>query len=369
MTRPVPAAALDLLREFEGRHDGDKSTPNIWEPERDPVGIYTVGYGYALFEDGKPVRDRARAIDLWQRRWPSGFGAAEAEQLLRDVAQDVGDRVLRLLPGVTLTDGQYGALVCLAYNIGVGEVGGADDFADSTVRRKLLAGDVQGAAAAFALWNKGRPDPKGPLVVIPGLVRRRAAESALFLSDLPAVAPVPVLMAHEAPPMVPLAIPLLQAAAAAVAPTVATWLGSAIGGKAGDAVAAAATAAVTAVTGTDDPSRAAQLLADPEKAAELTRRLAEIQLDQLRLEAADRADARKQTVDLARLGSPLAWGTAVVSGWILLLFGVVLIGEMAGHLVGDGSKKLLEYMLIGVGAYWLGSSRGSAEKTDLLKRG
>jgi len=179
-SRKVPACGLELIKRFEGLHDGDKATPLLLEPQADPVGIYTVGWGYALFQNGKAVTDKALALKIWKERWPSGFTRADADALLATVAQDVCNRVLRLLPNLTLSDNELGALVSLAYNIGVGEEGGADDFADSTVRKRLLAGDRKGAADAFMMWNKGRVN--GKLVVLAGLDNRRKAERALFLS-------------------------------------------------------------------------------------------------------------------------------------------------------------------------------------------
>lgn len=172
--RPVPACAIDLLTKWEGLHDGDKTTPILLEPQADPIGIYTVGYGYALFENGKPVKDKARALAIWKARWPNGFTKADAVTLLHEVAQDVCNRVLRLVT-VPVNDHELGALVSLSYNIGVGEVGGASDFADSTVRKKLLAGDRQGAADAFRLWKYAGGK------VLQGLVNRREDERALFL--------------------------------------------------------------------------------------------------------------------------------------------------------------------------------------------
>jgi lysozyme len=60
------------------------------------------------------------------------------------------------------------------YNIG----GGA--FNTSTLRRKLNAGDLAGAAAQFLVWTKqkGNPLPLG------GLVRRRKEEMDLFLLEV-----------------------------------------------------------------------------------------------------------------------------------------------------------------------------------------
>ena len=71
---------------------------------------------------------------------------------------------------VSLSQHQFDALVSLAFNIGLGA------FRASTLVRKLNAGDIAGAAGQFARWNRG--DGR----VLPGLVVRRAAEAALFLS-------------------------------------------------------------------------------------------------------------------------------------------------------------------------------------------
>lgn len=177
--RRVPACGVDLIKRFEGLHDGDKRTPNLLEPQADPIGIYTVGWGYALFHNGKPVKDKALALAIWKDRWPDGFTRADADALAEEVAQDVCNRILKLLPAsCRVNDHELGALVSLAYNIGVGEVGGAADFADSTVRKRLIAGDRHGAADAFRMWRfaGGR--------VLQGLVNRREAERELFLTPV-----------------------------------------------------------------------------------------------------------------------------------------------------------------------------------------
>ena len=78
--------------------------------------------------------------------------------------------VLRLVPGVLGHQGRFDALVCLAYNIGSGAI------QRSTIRMKANRGDWEGAAEAFRMWTKGGGK------VLPGLVKRREAEIALFLS-------------------------------------------------------------------------------------------------------------------------------------------------------------------------------------------
>jgi lysozyme len=78
--------------------------------------------------------------------------------------------VLRLVPGVAGRQGAFDALVSFAFNAGLGNV------QRSTIRMKANRGDWEGAAAAFRMWTKGGGK------VLPGLVRRREAEIALFLS-------------------------------------------------------------------------------------------------------------------------------------------------------------------------------------------
>lgn len=69
---------------------------------------------------------------------------------------------------------ELGAMVSLAYNIGLG------GFERSTVLKKHNAGDSQSAARAFALWNQATVN--GKRQVLPGLTARRAREAALYLS-------------------------------------------------------------------------------------------------------------------------------------------------------------------------------------------
>jgi lysozyme len=78
--------------------------------------------------------------------------------------------VLRLVPGCAGHQGRFDALVCLAYNIGSG------NLQRSTIRMRANRGDWEGAAEAFRAWTKGGGK------VLPGLVKRREAEIALFLS-------------------------------------------------------------------------------------------------------------------------------------------------------------------------------------------
>lgn len=97
-----------------------------------------------------------------------------ARLLLQQDAEQVG-RFLNSVTPVALNQNQFDALVSLVFNIGQG------NYATSTLRKNLHAGDFAGAAAEFDRWVKATV--KGEKVTLPGLVSRRAAERALFCRD------------------------------------------------------------------------------------------------------------------------------------------------------------------------------------------
>ena len=88
-------------------------------------------------------------------------------RLEHDLVRYAAD-VARALGQAPTSQAQFDALVSFHYNTGA--------IGRATLTRKHLAGDFAGAAAEFARWNRagGR--------VMRGLVRRRAAEAALYLN-------------------------------------------------------------------------------------------------------------------------------------------------------------------------------------------
>jgi hypothetical protein len=173
-------------------------------------------------------------------------------------------------------------------------------------------------------------------------------------------------------PLIPLALSL--------APEIGKWLF----GDTGEKTATAVASVVSAVTGTSDPAASAQAIAaDPNMAADLRIKLAEIaalrekaqresDLAALSAQFADVAGARAQTTDLARAGSSIAWGAPVVSVVVLLTFGGVMFLALSQSLP-SGSETLLNMLLGSLAAmatsvvgYWVGSSAGSREKTAMI---
>lgn len=145
--RPVPAAALDTIKRFEGLR---------LCAYRCPAGVWTIGYGHTGSVRGAPLGARVTIVET------------EADTLLTHDAEIVA----KLIDGSThveLTSGQRAALISFAYNVGVGALLG------STLWRLLQRGDSSAAAKQFSKWvhANGRE--------LPGLVRRREAEHALFV--------------------------------------------------------------------------------------------------------------------------------------------------------------------------------------------
>ena len=142
-------AALDLIASFEGFRARAAKTPD---------GRWTLGFGHvATAREGLSV-SRAEADDLL--RWD-----------LRPVEDMVRQSAL-----TPLNQNQFDALVSFAFNIGV------SNFASCDVLRYLNQGQPIAAALAMHAWRRARVN--GRVLVIDALVRRRAAEAALFLEPL-----------------------------------------------------------------------------------------------------------------------------------------------------------------------------------------
>ena len=143
---PICMPAVELIADAEGCR---------LKAYKCPAGVWTVGWGET---DNVTAR--------------TTVSQEQADQLFLDSLLEYSARV-RALCTVQPTENELGALVSLAYNIGI------DALAKSTPLRQHNAGDTQAAARAFALWNKARV--RGMLQPLPGLTARRAAEAALYL--------------------------------------------------------------------------------------------------------------------------------------------------------------------------------------------
>jgi lysozyme len=139
----ISELGVDLIRNFEGFS---------LDAYRDSGGIWSIGYGST--SDVRPG----------MRITPD-----EADKRLRsDVTE--AEQAVRELVTVPLEQGEFDALVSFTYNLGRG------NLKRSTLLRKLNAGFYKEAAEEFPKWRLAAGK------VLQGLVRRRAAEKALFLS-------------------------------------------------------------------------------------------------------------------------------------------------------------------------------------------
>jgi lysozyme len=143
----VSRAAIDLLKRFEG-----------FRPRavRLPSGGWLIGHGHI-----RTAREGAEVSE------------ADAEALLVydliTVAHVIDETVY-----APLTQNQFDALCSFVFNIG------PDNFRQSSVLRRLNMGQLLQAACAMEMWRKAQVGDG--LIVVDALVRRRAAEKALFLT-------------------------------------------------------------------------------------------------------------------------------------------------------------------------------------------
>ena len=174
----VSRSAVELIKAFEGFRP---------KAARLDDGRWTIGYGHTLTaREGAEIKEAdAEALLLYDM-----IGASHA----------VNEFVF-----APLTQNQFDALVSFVFNIGVRA------FRGSPTLRRLNEGRPLEAAMAMELWRKA--DLEGERIVIDALVRRRAAEKALFLKPaegwVPAPSPLlPPKLDYDALGMIPLSTPV-----------------------------------------------------------------------------------------------------------------------------------------------------------------
>ena len=163
-------AGEDLMHKYEGF----RSRPYLC-----PAHIWTIGYGHVLYQDQirlPVVRVEGKETPMIRKEMPLKpednrvWTKTEIDELFRADVGTFERGVLRLVPGVVGRQGSFDALVSISFNFGLG------NLQRSTIRMRANRGDWAGSAEAFRVWTKGGGK------VLPGLVKRREAEIALFLS-------------------------------------------------------------------------------------------------------------------------------------------------------------------------------------------
>lgn len=145
----ISKTGLALIMEFEGLR---------LKPYLCSGSVATIGYGTTIYPDGKKVTLKDGAITK----------EMAIEYLMNDVKKfEYG--VMKLIGNTKLTQNQFDALVCFAYNVGLGGL-------EKSTLLKLVKALPHSEAiyTQFLRWNKAGGQ------VINGLTRRRKAEADLY---------------------------------------------------------------------------------------------------------------------------------------------------------------------------------------------
>lgn len=138
----ISETGIQLIKKFEGCS---------LKAYKCPAGIWTIGYGHTSgVKEGQTITKK------------------EAEAYLKQDLTTFETLVSNLVT-VAINQNQFDALVSFCYNLGPG------NLRSSTLLKRINAGDFNGAAEEFDRWIYAGGKK------LSGLVKRRAAEKALFL--------------------------------------------------------------------------------------------------------------------------------------------------------------------------------------------
>lgn len=153
----VGVATAAIVAPFvSGWESGGKTHLVAYQGKHDPANVWTICDGETLGVTKNTVETVA------------GCMARNEAALIRHA-----EPVLACTPALRGHPNQLAAAISLAYNIGTA------GYCRSTVDRRFDAGDWRGACDAMLMWNKANGQ------VVNGLDRRRRAERALCLKELP----------------------------------------------------------------------------------------------------------------------------------------------------------------------------------------
>ena len=156
----VSDKALGVIKHHEGTRQ---------RPYRCPARLWTIGIGHVMYpEQGRLKLEERDGFALrpeddrqWSMEEVNGILASDLQRFERGVES--------LVP-VSLTQGQFDGLCSFSFNCGLGTL------QRSTLRQKVLRGDMEGAAEEFLKYCMAGGKP------LKGLQNRRKDERVLFLS-------------------------------------------------------------------------------------------------------------------------------------------------------------------------------------------
>jgi lysozyme len=146
----INQAGIDLIKQWEGCK---------LKAYKDVAGIWTVGYG---------LTSRAGFIEVGP---DTVLTQAEADYYLEKVVDDFASKIKPMITA-PINENEFAAFVSLAYNIGVGA------FKRSSALKRFNAGEKDRVTEAIRMWKKAGGK------TVQGLVNRREAEAALFLTPV-----------------------------------------------------------------------------------------------------------------------------------------------------------------------------------------
>lgn len=141
-------------------------------PYRCPALLWTVGVGHVIDPNHIKVPFEERRNLPIPDGWNRVLTMDEVDAILAQDLNRFERGVARLCPAALGNQGIFDSLVSFSFNVGLG------NLQRSSIRMKTNRGDYLGAAEEFMKWTKaaGR--------VLPGLVKRRQDERALYLSGV-----------------------------------------------------------------------------------------------------------------------------------------------------------------------------------------
>jgi len=162
----------DAAKAMIKHHEGVRT-----RPYRCPALLWSVGVGHVIDPAHIAVKYEERRNLQIPAGWDRTLTMDEVDAIL---AQDLGrfERgVARYCPVAVSNQGIFDSLVSFSFNVGLG------NLQRSGLRMKTNRGEFEEAAQEFLKWTKAGGK------VLPGLVKRRRDEMAMFLSSRSTRAP------------------------------------------------------------------------------------------------------------------------------------------------------------------------------------
>lgn len=156
----VSAKALAVIKHHEGVRQ---------RPYRCPALLFTVGVGHVLYPDQGKLKLEERMAFKLRPEDDRQFTMEEVNGILANDLERF-ERGVESMVRVSLTQGQFDGLLSFSFNCGLGTL------QRSTLRQKVLRGDMAGAAQEFLKYCMAGGK------ILKGLQNRRIDERALFLS-------------------------------------------------------------------------------------------------------------------------------------------------------------------------------------------